>query len=366
VNRRRLLQTVVLIVGLVGLAVAVASTVDDARDHVMPDPEALALAAALSLGAILTSGRAWVALFHDTLAGRDHRIRFEGNYSVSQLTKYVPAGGAVQAASQVSMAAAAGVPVGRVALAFPVSAIGSAAAGATLGATLVLASDLPGWARGLAVLGLAAPVLLHRRFLARVLEVARRHVPRIPPPDRLPDQRSILRFYGWALISIGCTATAYAVLLHALDRQPNPAIVIAASAMSWTIGFLAIPLPAGIGVREAVLVAALPGAAAAPLLAASLAHRLLAIGAEVAAALGAKLLGRGGPPVEAAAGPAEPSRRGRVTEAGTLSAARVDRSGRAATRTGPAEAVPEVGGRHGGAGCDDEDNEEPVRLPRPW
>jgi hypothetical protein len=115
-----------------------------------------------------------------------------------------------------------------------------------------------------------------------------------------------------------------------------------------------------------VLVAALPGAAAAPLLAASLAHRLLAIGAEVAAALGAKLLGRGGPPVEEAAGPAEPSRRGRVTEAGPLSAARVVRSGRAATRTGPAEAVPEVGGRQGGAGCDDEDNEEPVRLPRPW
>lgn len=316
---RRLFQTVVLVVGLVGMVVAVAGTVDDARDHVMPDPGALALAAALSLGAILTSGRAWVALFQDTLAGRDHRIRFEGNYYVSQLTKYLPAGGAVQAASQVSLAASAGVPVGRVALAFPVSAVASAAAGATLGATLVLASDLPGWARGLAVLGLAAPALLHRRFLARVLETVRRFVPRIPAPDRLPDQRSIFRFYGWALISIGFTATAYAVLLHALDGHANPAVVVSASAMSWTIGFLAIPLPAGIGVREAVLVAALPGVGTTPLLAASLAHRLLAIGAELSAAFGAKLLGRrGSPPLGPGARPAERSRPGRVTEAGPL------------------------------------------------
>jgi glycosyltransferase 2 family protein len=292
VNRRRAFQTGVLVVGLAGLAVAVAGTLDDARDHVLPDPSALGAAAGLSVAAILASGRAWVALFHDTLDGRAHRVRFEGNYYVSQLTKYLPAGGAVQAASQVSLAASSGVPRGRVALAFPVSAVASVAAGATLGAGLVLASDLPAWARGLSLLGLASPVLLHRRLLAGVLLAVRRFVPRIPAPDRLPDQRSILRFYGWALVSIGSTAAAYAVLLGSLDDGASPAVVLFASAMSWTIGFMALPLPAGIGVREAVLVAALPGVAAAPLLAASLAHRLLAIGAELLAALGIKLVGR--------------------------------------------------------------------------
>ncbi|MGH9230913.1 MAG: hypothetical protein ACRD07_19665, partial [Acidimicrobiales bacterium] len=140
---RRLFQTGVLVVGLAGLAVAVARTLDDARDQVLPAPSALAAAAGLSLVAILTSGRAWVALFHNTLNDRAHRLRFEGNYYVSQLTKYLPAGGAVQAASQVSMATAAGVPLGRVAVAFPVSAVGSVAAGATIGSGLVLDSDLP-------------------------------------------------------------------------------------------------------------------------------------------------------------------------------------------------------------------------------
>jgi hypothetical protein len=292
VNRRRLFQTGLLVVGLAGLAVAVAGTVDDARDQVMPDPGALAVAAGLSLAAILTSGRAWVALFHDVLHNRGHRIRFESNYYLSQLTKYLPAGGAVQAASQVSLAASAGVPLGRVALAFPVSAVGSVAAGATVGAGLVLASELPGLARALALVGLAAPALLHRRFLAGVLNAVRRFVPRIPAPDRLPDQQSILRFYGWAVISMGCTALAYAVLLRSLSGEASAGVVFFAYAMSWTIGFLAVPLPAGIGVREAVLVACLPGVAAAPLLAASLAHRLLAIGAELAAAFGSKLVAR--------------------------------------------------------------------------
>jgi uncharacterized membrane protein YbhN (UPF0104 family) len=284
----------------------------------MPEPGALAVAAVLSLAAILTSGRAWVALFGDVLEGRAHRIRFESNYYTSQLTKYLPAGGAMQAASQVSLARSAGVPLSRVALAFPVSAAASVAAGATLGAGLALASAPPTWARALALVALAAPALLYRRFLAGALKLARRIVPRIPPPDQLPDQRSILRFYGWALISIGCTAAAYAILLRALDGDANPAVVFCATAISWTIGFLAIPLPAGIGVREAVLVAALPGVGAAPLLAASLASRLLAIGAELAAALGSKLLGRRGPPLEPARPQLERSRPARVTEAGPL------------------------------------------------
>ncbi len=291
-NRRRLLQTTILIVGLIGLVIAVANTVDDARERVMPNPGALVAAAVLAVIAIVTSGRAWVALFRDLLESRAERIRFEATYYLSQLTKYLPAGGVVQAASQVGLAAAAGVPVGRVAVAFPVSAVGSVAAGATLGAGVALASDLAGWARALALVGLLTPALLHRRFLAAVLVGARRVVRRIPAPDRLPSQRSIVAFYGWAVVSIGSTATAYATLLRALTEEANPLIVFFAAALSWTLGFLVVPLPAGIGVREAVLVAALPGIGAAPLLAASLAHRLLAIGADVAAALGSKLLSR--------------------------------------------------------------------------
>ena len=291
-NRRRLLQTVILVAGLVGIGVAVARTVDDARDQVLPSAGALAAAGGLALVAILASGRAWVTLFHDLLDSRSNRIRFEATYYLAQLTKHLPAGGVVQAASQVSLAAATGMPRGRVALAFPVSVIGTVAAGGTLGAGAALASEMPGWARALALLGLASPALLHRGLMAAVLGLARRFVRRVPALDRLPSQRSILLYYGWALASIGASAVAYTVLLRSLTSEVNPAIVFCAFALSWTLGFLVVPLPAGIGVREAVLLAAIPGVDAAPVLAASLAHRLLAICADLTAAFGSKLTAR--------------------------------------------------------------------------
>jgi uncharacterized membrane protein YbhN (UPF0104 family) len=124
-----------------------------------------------------------------------------------------------------------------------------------------------------------------------VLQFIRRRVQRVPAPDHLPSQRSILIYYGWALASIAATASAYTVLLRSLTTDVNPAIVFCAFALSWTLGFLVLPLPAGIGVREAVLIAALP-VGAGPLLAASLAQRLLAMGADVTAAFGSKIVAR--------------------------------------------------------------------------
>jgi uncharacterized membrane protein YbhN (UPF0104 family) len=233
-----------------------------------------------------------VTLFHEVLDSGKARLRFEAGYYLSQLTKYLPAGGVVQAASQFSLAAASGVPLGRVALAFPVSVVGTVAAGLTLGAGIALAGELPTWARALALVGLAAPALLHRRFMAAVLGLARRFVRRIPAPDRLPSQRSILAYYVWALVGIAATAAAYAVLLRSLTDEASPTIVFFAFALSWTLGFLVVPLPAGIGIRELILIAAIPEVGAGPVLAASLAHRLLGIGAELLAALGSNLAAR--------------------------------------------------------------------------
>lgn len=291
-NRRRLLNTAILVAGLVALAVAAVRTVDDTRDQVLPSAGALAVAGGLALVAILASGRAWVTLFHDVLDNRGSRARFEAGYYLSQLTKYVPAGGVVQAASQVSLAAATGAPLGRLAVAFPVSVVGTVAAGATLSAGVALAVELPGWVRALALVGLATPVLLHRRLLAAALRFARRFVRRVPAPDRLPSQRSILLYYGWALAAIGAMAGTFVVLLRSLTGEASPVIVFCAFALGWTLGFLVVPLPAGIGVREAILIAAIPEASAASVLAASLAHRLLGMCAELAAVFGSKLVAR--------------------------------------------------------------------------
>jgi uncharacterized membrane protein YbhN (UPF0104 family) len=125
--------------------------------------------------------------------------------------------------------------------------------------------------------------------MAWVLDRAHHLIRRIPGSDQLPTQKDIITFYLWALATIGSLSATYAILLGSLDTGANPFFVFCAFALSWLVGFLAVPIPAGVGVREAVLVALLPGVGTAPLLAASLALRLLSIGAELLAVAGNKM-----------------------------------------------------------------------------
>ena len=291
-NRRLLFQTAILVVGLAGIALAVSETLKDAKEQVLPSAAALVAAAVLCQVAIVASARAWVALFSDLVVSRQSRAVLRGTFYLSQLTKYLPVGGVAQAASQLGLARSVGVPLKRAAVAFPVSAVGAVVGGATIGSGLVLDARLPWWARALALCGLASVVFLHRGLMARVLDLARRFVKRIPGSDQLPTQADIIIFYGWALVTIGSLCGAYAILLRSLSTAVNPFVAFSAFGLSWVIGFIVVPIPAGVGIREAVLVALLPGVGAAPLLAASLALRLLSIATELLSILGNRLVSR--------------------------------------------------------------------------
>jgi hypothetical protein len=286
-NRRR--QTVILLAGLVGIAFAVSRTVDTAQDQVLPSAPAWVAAAVLALVAIVASARAWVALFSDLVDAPAARAAVRGTFYVAQLTKYLPVGGIAQAASQLGLAPTVGVPLKRAAVAFPVSAVCAVVACGTLGSGLALDTGQPDWVRLLALCGLLTPILLRRSLMARVLDLARRFVHRVPGSDQLPTQRDIVVFYGWALVTIGSLCGAYAILLGSLDTGAYPGTMFCAFALSWAVGFLAVPIPAGVGVREAVLIGLLPGVGTAQLLAASLALRLLTIGTELLATLGNKV-----------------------------------------------------------------------------
>jgi uncharacterized membrane protein YbhN (UPF0104 family) len=190
------------------------------------------------------------------------------------------------------LATSVGIPLKRSLVAFPVSAVAAVVAGATLASGLALDTSQPAWIRWLALCGLGTTVLLHRGLMAKTLDVLRRFVHRVPSADQLPTQRDIVVFYLWALVTIGALCGAFTVLLASLSDEPRPALVFCAFAASWTVGFLAVPIPAGIGVREALLVALIPDAGTAPLLAASLALRLLTIGTELLALAGNRIASR--------------------------------------------------------------------------
>jgi glycosyltransferase 2 family protein len=302
-DHRRKIRLTVFLLGLVGLIIASRRAVDESRGQVLPDAPALIVAGALTLASIALAARAWTELF----GGRHDRRALAGSLYASQLTKYLPAGGFVQAASQVSMTVTAGAGVSHATTAAAVWAFSTVVAGCTLASGLVFAASLPTWLRATALCGLLAPALLHRRALAVALHAAHRLIRRVPDPDVLPTQRRILVSFAWSLGNAVTGSAAYAVLLSGASTDVNPVVVMSAFALSWVVGFLIFPLPSGIGVREAVLVAVVPGASSAALLAASLAQRFLVLASEVAATVGNQVLARrerraSGAPDAAAAG----------------------------------------------------------------
>ena len=273
-SRSRRWQAVVGLLGLAGLAIAVATTMDDVQGRALPGPGALAASLVLSAAALICAGAGWATLFPPEA---DRRALVSALYT-SQLTKYLPAGGFVQVASQVTLA---GQTSGMVAAAvrLPVYSMCTVCAGATLGSLLAVNGSLPVWSRVLAGLGLLSPVLLDRRLLGWILDQARRVVHRVPSADELPAQRQIVRCFAYSLGTLTAYAAAFTCLIGDL-ADVRPLVAGAALCVAWVVGYLVIPVPSGIGVREAILVAALPGLGAGPLLAASLAHRLLTVIAE--------------------------------------------------------------------------------------
>ena len=287
-DHRRTIRLAVFVLGIVGLIIALRRALDESRGQVLPDPPALIVAGVLTLASIALAARAWTELFD----GRHDRRALAGSLYASQLTKYLPAGGFVQAASQVSMTVTAGARVGQAATAAAVWAFTTVVAGCTLASGLVFAASLPPWLRAISLCGLLAPLLLHRRALGSALHAAHRLIRRVPDPDVLPTQRRILVSFAWSLGNAITGSAAYAVLLSGQDTDANPVTVMSAFALSWVVGFLIFPLPSGIGVREAVLVAVVPGASSAALLAASLALRFLVLASELVATVGNQVLAR--------------------------------------------------------------------------
>lgn len=282
---RRTVRLAIFVLGLVGLVIALRRAIDESHGQALPDARSLIVAGLLTFASLILAGQAWVRLFDD----RHDRRALAVSLYASQLTKYLPAGGFVQAAGQVSMTVTAGAGLGQAATATAVMAFTTVVAGCTLSAALVFAGSLPAWLRAISLLGLLAPVLLHRRVLAVALHAAHRLVRRVPDPDTLPSQRRLLVSYAWALGNSLAGSAAYAVLLRSPGVSTDRVTVIAAFAFSWVVGFLVFPLPGGIGVREAVLVAVVPGASSAALLGASLAQRFLLLASEVLLAFGSQL-----------------------------------------------------------------------------
>jgi uncharacterized membrane protein YbhN (UPF0104 family) len=228
-------------------------------------------------GLLCAIGLLSVSLSWATLLGGNRRRDHIAASLVSQIAKYVP-GGIWQASGQIGLARSAGVPVKRGMVAFTVQAIVFAVSAAAFG--VVLAStwdDGARWLRAtIAVGSLASLALVDRRWMVWTLHKIPRT--RDASNDLVPPQRSILRATVQGIVAVAALAVGYAVLLGSFGPLHDPWLVVSAYAIAWLIGFVLVPLPSGLGAREAVLVGLLHGLfPTSVLVAASVFHRIVQI-----------------------------------------------------------------------------------------
>lgn len=274
------------VAGLVFVVRAIAVRWDDIRTEVADISVGwlVAALAAAAWGMTLIALR-WRASMH-LVGGNLPPIDTVALYFRGEIAKYVP-GGVWAVVGRAELARRRGTPW-RVAYAGVTLSLVALYAGAacTAGVLAPIALGFPAWAWAL----WAAALVLAAGALSRV---ARRPAvaDRLALPGPGPLARLVVGYLpAWLFIGAAtwCVARSIAGDVPFGD-------VLFATAVSWLAGFLALPAPGGIGVREAVFVAvlgSLPGDVTAVV---AVLARLLFMVTDAAGALVASALWRGAP-----------------------------------------------------------------------
>lgn len=203
-------------------------------------------------------GWCWRACLRALGADAPHRAVLRW-YFLGQLGKYLP-GGLWPLLGRGEMATRGGVPrstsYNSVALSMALTYLA-----ASLTVILLLPFDRSGGAAGSRWVLVGVPLgllVLHPRLLRGLLGLAERFLgagtePRIPP---WASSVALIARHVPAWVAIGAST---ALIARALDPDAPLVQTALAGVFSWIIGFVAIPAPGGLGVREAAFIAVAAG-----------------------------------------------------------------------------------------------------------
>lgn len=290
--RSRVYFTLRLALALVGLAfigAALASALRDPTLSVLPSATSFLAAVTMVVVGLWAAVAGWARLLGSPITPNVAR-----GFLLAQLGKYVP-GGIWQIVGQVGHATST-IDVGgrRATLAYLVSVVVQITAGLVVGLPIVALSEAPGWIRGTVAAAAVVMVALivEYRLLRRILLALPWIRSAGQDRDELMPPRSAL-LYACGTSSIAMLA-AGAVFVVAYRAPAGSYLVETAPAyaLAWTIGFLAVPFPAGLGIREAALLLLIPGGSSTAIVAASAIVRVIYIVGELVAIGTAMLPGR--------------------------------------------------------------------------
>jgi glycosyltransferase 2 family protein len=279
----RRLQVALLALSVVFISVALARNRTDFVSAVRVDTVGFVGAIGLCLFGLVCLGSAW-ALLHPPGAPRAVLIR---RFLLAQPAKYIP-GGVSMPASQIVLSKE-----------FDSSATSSVARLVTHSAMMVCGGLLAGSVmilerpqRGIGLMCLLAGVLGSAWIL--IADVGRlvnglivhlRRFQRARSLSLLPDLELRRPAKAFALVACAAGIAALSSALPLLGRSspelPGYAGLVGAFAFAWTVGFLAVPFPAGAGIREGALAVALTASInLGSILALALMHRVAMLAAE--------------------------------------------------------------------------------------
>lgn len=255
--------------GIIGVAIAAAGlafavqALQSADFNDILDPKrplllvVLPIAAGASMGLV---GFAWWLLVRVT-GGRAGMLETLGAYYPGQLGKYVP-GGFWPILGRGELLYRRGVKRTSAYTSVMLSLIFTYAAAGVVGLPALVRSlwDAGVLAQAFAtalaftLVAVAVHPAVFRAVTSLLARLLRRDIGVDPP--RWSVSVGIIAVCSVAWLAIGVT-TALVGTAYGIDMEPGG--LISATALSWLAGFLFIPVPGGIGVREAVFIAAAPG-----------------------------------------------------------------------------------------------------------
>lgn len=285
-----------LLVAAVGFCIAaLAASWQDVRASIdqLSVLDLLGSGLAAAAGVLLT-GLSWRAV----LVGMGQHLPVHPAltlFTAAQLGKYVP-GSVWVVAIQADLGRRHRIPASVMAISYLVAALIAVGTGAVMGLAGLLSPELPVARPLLVAVALAGIVLLVALARPAVLEgilawlarLLRRDLPRVSVTPRAVALAVLLECLGW--IMLGTHLWLLARPLGAAGATLP--VTIGVFALAFVAGLVLIPLPAGLGVREGLLVAALaPSLGAGVAVTAAVLSRLVLVVVDLALAAGTGALG---------------------------------------------------------------------------
>jgi len=261
------IRRLVTVVMLVAIAWVLIAKVDEGIAVAANLGTRFAASALVGLVGLVCAAASWSVLVGSSI--RDGISTFGTTLPL----RHLPLGGVGQMAGMSGLSVVSGTSGPRVAQATPLFLVATVAGASAVAAPVIWTEEAPSLLRGLVASVALGSVLL--------LVVGEKLANQLKGRLSLLGDWSSLRLLaamGWSALSTVAAGGAFALLF------PFAGLVetVIGFASAWVVGFLFVVAPAGLGIREAAMLALWPEIDAATIVAASVAHRFSTFSAEIA------------------------------------------------------------------------------------